>query len=55
MNYGTTMASTLGFDEAVKKTRAVLAEQGFGVATEIVVGRGGDRILVQAPEAVAAG
>ncbi len=37
MDYGTTIRTALGFDEAVDKTRAALAEQGFGVLTEIDV------------------
>jgi len=37
MEYGTTITTTLGFDEAVAATRAALAEQGFGVLTEIDV------------------
>ncbi len=37
MDYGTTITTTLGFDEAVQRTRAALADQGFGVLTEIDV------------------
>lgn len=37
MEYGTTITTPLDFDEAVDKTRAALAEQGFGVLTEIDV------------------
>ena len=37
MDYGTTITTTLGFSEAVKKTRAALADQGFEVLTEIDV------------------
>lgn len=37
MEYGTTITTALGFDEAVAATRAALAEQGFGVLTEIDV------------------
>ena len=37
MQYGTTVQTTLGFDEAVARTREALAEQGFGVLTEIDV------------------
>jgi uncharacterized protein (DUF302 family) len=37
MNYGTTVTTSLGFEEAVEQTRAALAEQGFGVLTEIDV------------------
>jgi uncharacterized protein (DUF302 family) len=37
MEYGTTISTALGFDEAVEKTRAALGEQGFGVLTEINV------------------
>ena len=37
MNYGTTITTALGFDEAVQRTRAALADQGFGVLTEIDV------------------
>ena len=37
MEYGSTITTDLGFDEAVDRTRAALAEQGFGVLTEIDV------------------
>ena len=37
MEYGTTVTTALGFDEAVARTRQALAEQGFGVLTEIDV------------------
>ena len=37
MDYGTTVVTDLGFDEAVALTRSALAEQGFGVLTEIDV------------------
>lgn len=37
MEYGTTITTTLPFAEAVERTRAALAEQGFGVLTEIDV------------------
>jgi uncharacterized protein (DUF302 family) len=37
MEYRTTVTTALGFDEAVAKTREALAEQGFGVLTEIDV------------------
>jgi uncharacterized protein (DUF302 family) len=37
MEYGTTITTTLEFDEAVTRTREALAEQGFGVLTEIDV------------------
>ncbi len=37
MQYGTTISTRLGFEEAVERTRAALAEQGFGVLTEIDV------------------
>ena len=37
MDYGTTITTTLGFDEAVARTREALQEQGFGVLTEIDV------------------
>ncbi len=37
MDYGTTVRTDLPFDEAVSRTRAALAEQGFGVLTEIDV------------------
>jgi uncharacterized protein (DUF302 family) len=37
MEYGTTITTALRFDEAVERTRVALAEQGFGVLTEIDV------------------
>lgn len=37
MEYGSTITTNLGFDETVERTRAALAEQGFGVLTEIDV------------------
>ena len=37
MQYGTTVHTSLGFDEALARTREALAEQGFGVLTEIDV------------------
>jgi uncharacterized protein (DUF302 family) len=37
MEYGTTVTTALGFEQAVAATRAALAEQGFGVLTEIDV------------------
>lgn len=37
MNYGTSITTDLDFAGAVEKTRAALAEQGFGVLTEIDV------------------
>ena len=37
MEYGTTITTALGFDAAVARTREALAEQGFGVLTEIDV------------------
>ena len=37
MEYGTSITTALSFDEAVERTRAALAEQGFGVLTEIDV------------------
>lgn len=37
MEYGTTVTTALGFDVAVARTREALAEQGFGVLTEIDV------------------
>jgi len=37
MEYGTTITTTLGFEDAVERTREALAEQGFGVLTEIDV------------------
>ena len=37
MQYGTTVHTSLGFAEAVARTREALAEQGFGVLTEIDV------------------
>ena len=37
MQYGTTVTTGLEFTNAVERTRAALAEQGFGVLTEIDV------------------
>lgn len=37
MQYGTTVQTGRGFDDAVARTREALAEQGFGVLTEIDV------------------
>ena len=37
MEYGTTVTTALGFDAAVARTREALAEQGFGILTEIDV------------------
>ena len=37
MAYGTTVQMHLDFGQAVERTRAALAEQGFGVLTEIDV------------------
>ncbi len=37
MEYGTTITTQLSFEEAVQRTRDALAEQGFGVLTEIDV------------------
>lgn len=37
MKYGTTITTALPFDEAVERTRTALAEQGFGILTEIDV------------------
>jgi uncharacterized protein (DUF302 family) len=37
MEFGTTVTTALGFEEAVARTREALAEQGFGVLTEIDV------------------
>lgn len=37
MEYGTTITTELGFEEAVDRTRAALAENGFGILTEIDV------------------
>lgn len=37
MNYGTSITLDQPFDEAVAATRSALAEQGFGVLTEIDV------------------
>ena len=35
MEYGSTITTDLGFDETVERTRAALADHGFGVLTEI--------------------
>lgn len=37
MDYGTTVTTQLSFDDAVERTRNALADQGFGVLTEIDV------------------
>lgn len=37
MDFGTTITTALNFDAAVARTREALAEQGFGVLTEIDV------------------
>ncbi len=37
MDYGSTITTALPFDEAVERTRAALAEQGFGILSEIDV------------------
>ena len=37
MEYGRTVITDLGFEDAVERTRAALGEQGFGVLTEIDV------------------
>ena len=37
MQYGMTVTTPLDFDDAVARTREALAEQGFGVLTEIDV------------------
>ncbi|MEX2290359.1 MAG: DUF302 domain-containing protein [Mycobacteriales bacterium] len=37
MEYGTTITTELGFDEAVERTRTALADNGFGILTEIDV------------------
>jgi len=37
VDYGSTVSTALGFAETVERTRAALAEQGFGVLTEIDV------------------
>lgn len=37
MEYGSTVRTELGFDEAVERTRAALAENDFGILTEIDV------------------
>jgi uncharacterized protein (DUF302 family) len=37
MEYGSTITTELGFDEAVERTRAALADNGFGILTEIDV------------------
>jgi uncharacterized protein (DUF302 family) len=37
MRYGSTITTSLDFTTAVERTREALAEQGFGVLTEIDV------------------
>ena len=37
MDYGSTITTALPYDAAVERTRAALAEQGFGILTEIDV------------------
>jgi len=37
MDYGSTVTTEFGFEKAVERTRAALAEQGFGVLSEIDV------------------
>lgn len=37
MNFALTTTTDLPFDQAVERTRALLAEQGFGILTEIDV------------------
>lgn len=37
MEYGTSITTQLGYEDAVARTREALAEQGFGVLTEIDV------------------
>ena len=37
MGYGTTITTDLSFEEAVDKTRGALADNGFGILTEIDV------------------
>ncbi len=37
MTYGTTVTTSLSFEDAVARTRTALADQGFGVLTEIDV------------------
>lgn len=37
MDYGTTITTQLSFEDAVERTRNALADQGFGVLTEIDV------------------
>ncbi len=37
MDYGTTITTQLSFEEAVERTKTALADQGFGVLTEIDV------------------
>ena len=37
MEYGSTITTALGFDDAVERTRTALADNGFGVLTEIDV------------------
>ncbi|MDE2480689.1 MAG: DUF302 domain-containing protein [bacterium] len=39
MNYGSSISTTLGFDEAVERAKAALKEQGFGVLCEIDVAK----------------
>jgi uncharacterized protein (DUF302 family) len=37
MEYGSTITTELGFEEAVERTRTALADNGFGILTEIDV------------------
>ncbi|MCY7364019.1 MAG: DUF302 domain-containing protein [Frankiaceae bacterium] len=37
MEYGSTISTELGFEEVVARTRAALADNGFGILTEIDV------------------
>ena len=39
MNYGTSISTTLAFDEAVERAKGALKDQGFGVLCEIDVAK----------------